>query len=103
MGSLLRYRDLDRTELGREQQPHRVREPARGGSRGRSARGAPGTAKLSLPPEVRGAEAAARGQAERRPPPPLPAEPQEKAPPRTALPSALTCAPGPRRPALTWL
>lgn len=35
--------------------------PGRGGSRERSPRGAPGTAKLSPPPEVRGAEAAMRG------------------------------------------
>lgn len=35
--------------------------PGRGGSRGRSPRGAPGTAKFSPPPEVRGAEAAMRG------------------------------------------
>ena len=70
--------------------------PGRGGSRGRSARGAPGTAKLSPPPEVRGAEAAS-------PAAPSPAEPQEKAPPRAARPAALTRTPGPARPALTWL
>lgn len=81
--------------------------PRQGLSRGRSARGASGTAKLSPPPEVRGAEETER-EAERCLRCPYPGLPGSKAAPRRASPArsapppphaALTCA----RPARTHL
>lgn len=79
--------------------------PRQGLSRGRSARGASGTAKLSPPPEVRGAEEDCERETERCPYPGLPgskAAPRRASAARSAPPpphAALTCA----RPARTHL
>lgn len=82
--------------------------PRQGLSRGRSARGASGTAKLSPPPEVRGAEETEREGGREVSPVPLPrtpgvegGSPEGLGGPERAAPSPRgphLCAPGPHSP-----